>query len=301
MQSFRKRILTLACVAAAGASQAKDLGSFAPPNSRRIPDNAQTLDAGGLTKEQFNAVLDKLQAYYAPIVKKKGGTLSISRKWSNDTVNASAQQIFWYYVINMYGGLARYSTMTPDAFMLVACHETGHHLGGAPKIDGNSWASNEGQSDYFATLQCFRNLVGQEDHVAFMKGKTIHPVAAAACTHVYADAQERALCERSAFAGQILADMLGDLGGTGPTNYGTPDPSVVSKTDDEHPAAQCRLDTYLAAATCNESPTAALSDKDPNVGTCHIGDGRDFGARPRCWYAPASARATTGIRPTVLY
>jgi len=33
--------------------------------------------------------------------------------------------------IHMFGGLARHPLMTEDAFLLVACHEFGHHYGGA--------------------------------------------------------------------------------------------------------------------------------------------------------------------------
>jgi hypothetical protein len=57
----------------------------------------------------------------------------------------------------VYGGLARHGEITPDGFALVLCHEIGHHLGGVPRYSGaNGWASNEGQSDYFAATKCLR-------------------------------------------------------------------------------------------------------------------------------------------------
>ena len=33
----------------------------------------------------------------------------------------------------MFGGLAGHETITTDAFALVACHELGHHIGGAQR------------------------------------------------------------------------------------------------------------------------------------------------------------------------
>ena len=46
--------------------------------------------------------------------------------------------------------------MTPDGFALVLCHELGHHLAGNPRVQ--AWAANEGQSDYFSTQSCAREL-----------------------------------------------------------------------------------------------------------------------------------------------
>jgi Zn-dependent protease with chaperone function len=53
----------------------------------------------------------------------------------------------------MFGGLARDPLVTKDGFSAVICHEIGHHIAGAPR-KGFSWASNEGQADYFATTKC---------------------------------------------------------------------------------------------------------------------------------------------------
>ena len=52
--------------------------------------------------ETFNEIIDRVDAIYAPIVKKRGGTLSWARNWSDGTVNASAQRFFWTYKVNMY-------------------------------------------------------------------------------------------------------------------------------------------------------------------------------------------------------
>ena len=129
---------------------------FLPPNDMKIP--VGDFRAKGIQEEMFNSVLDRVQAVYGPIVAQHGGELVINRKWDDPTVNANAQRYGSRWIINMYGGLARHPAVTPEGFATVACHELGHHLGGFPKIWGlfGSWASNEGEADYFATLKCLR-------------------------------------------------------------------------------------------------------------------------------------------------
>ncbi len=277
-------VCTLGMLSAASeAAPNSAVQTFAPKNTRTYSAEAQALGQG-ITKEDFNRVLDQVKAYYAPVIKKSGRNLYIARKWNDDTVNASAMQFFTYDIINMYGGLARHPMMTSDGFMLVACHETGHHIGGAPKVDGNSWASNEGQSDYFGTLQCLKNILVNEDNVKAIEGKNVDPLVVARCERVYDSAQSQALCQRLALAGHVLGNVLGDLRGTGEVNFNTPDTSVVEQTDDAHPAAQCRLDTYFAGALCDMDPTIPLSKINDRQGVCFQGDGHEFGARPSCWY-----------------
>ena len=131
-------------------------GGIVEDNDLNIP--ADSLYVGGITEAQFNAVIDKIEVIYSPIAKSLGKEYLVARKWDDGTVNANASQSGSKWNINMYGGLARHATITEDGFALVLCHETGHLLGGAPKVAGfmNKWASNEGQADYFANLKCLR-------------------------------------------------------------------------------------------------------------------------------------------------
>ncbi|MEK7743265.1 MAG: hypothetical protein AAB578_02665, partial [Elusimicrobiota bacterium] len=46
---------------------------FLPPNDLKIPIGA--LDDKGITKEQFDKVMDQVERIYAPIVQAKGGEL----------------------------------------------------------------------------------------------------------------------------------------------------------------------------------------------------------------------------------
>jgi hypothetical protein len=208
-------------------------------------------------------------------------------------VNAYANREGNVSVVQMFGGLARHKLVTDDAFEMVICHELGHHLGGAPK-KGISWASNEGQSDYFATLKCAREAWQGEDNIGIVKTLTAPTVVTQSCAKTFADPNEAAICVRGAMAGKSLADTLGELGGTGETKFETPNPTKVSRTNDNHPQAQCRLDTYFAGSICEISKDAGLDDKDPVPGTCAMEKGAKIGYRPLCWYAVSGP----GPKPT---
>src|SRR5690606_38077295 len=90
---------------------------FLPENDLNIPVNAEF--GNDMTEAKFNAIIDRIDAVYAPIVKEKGGKLKWNRDWKNGTVNASAQRFFSSWKVNMYGGMARHSLVTDDAFALV--------------------------------------------------------------------------------------------------------------------------------------------------------------------------------------
>ena len=49
--------------------------------------------------------------------------------------------------------------------------------------------------------------------------------------------------------------------------FDTPDPNVVSQTNHNHPAPQCRLDTF-AGSICDKSYDDVVSQTDPNQGVC---------------------------------
>ena len=230
-------------------------------------------------------MLDRVQAVYGPIIASKGGELDIQRKWDDATVNASAIQNGKTWTINMYGGLARHPAVNADGFALVACHELGHHLGGFPKISGDDWATNEGGADYFATLKCLRKVLPAK------APDTVDSVARAGCNSVYKDEASRASCLRGTMAGVSVSSLLAELGGDKKPQLDTPDASVVDTTDDNHPAAQCRLDTYFQAAMCSKSASEDQTSSNPAPGACTKSQGYQVGLRSRCWYKPASAEA----------
>ena len=243
----------------------------------------------GIDKTVFDKIIDDISAIYAPIIKSKGGNLLVARNWTDGTVNAYAEQIGTTWKVSMFGGLARHQTITPDGFALVLCHELGHHLGGAPKINeyDSEWASNEGQADLFGNLKCMREYMENQDNLKIVAGMTIDPFAVKTCEAQFADANDQAICKRSAMAGMSLGNLFKVLSGSRVAiSFTTPDKTVVSQTNDAHPATQCRLDTYFAGAVCEVAKETEVSDTDPNVGVCATALGHKLGVRPLCWFKP---------------
>ncbi len=90
-------------------------------------------------------------------------------------------------------------------------------------------------------------------------------------------------------AGKSLAMLLGDLGGNSNVKFTTPDSKKVSRTNDNHPEAQCRLDTYFHGSLCDKAISDDVDSKDALKGVCLKKDGYEVGTRPLCWYKPSTA------------
>ena len=292
-----KAILVLSLMVAAavpGVAKNDDLcEGFLPKNDMKIPVGANHVGisrVGGITEAQFNMVMDRIQAVYTSKVAEKGGTLVVNRLWRDETVNASAQQQGRNWIINMYGGLARHGDTTYEGMALVACHEIGHHMGGAPKLSsfGGTWATNEGGSDYFATHRCLREFFAEDDNREAIQGREIDPQVRERCEAQFTTEADRNLCLRIALGGESVAYLFQSLRKE-PTRprFGTPDTSEVAQTNDRHPATQCRMDTYYAGMSCTVAITEPNSNTDFRAGSCVQGT-HPIGFRPRCWFNPES-------------
>lgn len=262
---------------------------FLPENKLKISVKSKNT---GITEEQFNSVIDKAETIYSPIVSNYGGKLVVERKWTDPTVNAYAQQSGTTWKVSMFGGLARHATITPDGFALVVCHEIGHHIGGAPRKNSawaSSWASNEGQSDYFATLKCLRKIWISDNTPKRIRKMNVPAALSAACTEQHGKTGvDYALCVRGGMAGHSVARLFQVLRNSNvEPKFDTPDTKVVAKTDDNHPATQCRLDTYFQGALCDVSMNEDVTSTSEVTGTCHGSLGHKKGTRPLCWFKPS--------------
>ena len=258
---------------------------FLPKNNFNIPVDTKNLT--GITEAQFNSVIDQVTEIYAPIVSEYGGKLEVVRKWTDGTVNAYAEQVGDVWKVSMFGGLARHKTITADGFALVVCHELGHHIGGAPRYAGDDWASNEGQSDYFATTKCLRRVWQSEDNAAAVRGMNIPEALTAACNKAWPTPADRDICIRGGMAGDSVAKLFAALSWSMKApKFDTPDPKQVTSTNDAHPATQCRLDTYFQGALCEKSFNEEIGQEDEVSGACHGSTGHTVGLRPRCWFKP---------------
>ena len=274
------------------SSAQANLCNFAPKNDMSIPDVPHW--GGGISRKEFKEVLAKIEAYYKPIIRQKGAELIIDDNWQSSTVNASAEQEGNKCYLNMSGGLARHKLMTKDGFALVVCHELGHHLGGFPLYGDDDWASNEGQSDYFAAMKCFRWVYENDDHSTVLDKLTVPQLVHEKCALGFQSEKDRAMCARESMGGLQVARFLDDLrhfteGKNAPSfeiTFEEPDTTEVNRTQNGHPQAQCRLDTYFAGSICPVHYSTEFSRDEAITGACSMENRDAYGYRPRCWYAP---------------
>lgn len=254
---------------------------FIPENDMNIPINKSGL---GMSEAEFNDVIDKIEKLYRPDVEAMGDRLVVNRDWKSGTVNASASKSGKTRTLNFFGGLARHPEIKKDGFTLVACHEMGHHLGGIPKVRNlfSTWAANEGQSDYFATLKCLRRFYETFDQDRLIDLADEH--AKQECLKTYTTTAEQQICFKLMTAGQEVSFFFQKARKEERVpKYNEPDSTVVGSTVDSHPATQCRMDTYFQGALCPRQWQDPVSDKDAFAGACHP-DSFANGVRPRCWY-----------------
>jgi hypothetical protein len=289
--------LTLGLSNAMAAQHQRKVRSALPPNNLHLMDNPSRVQ--NIDEKTFNAIIDQAQAYFTPIFAKHNAKLNVVRRWNDSTVNAYAEQQGSNWLVTMFGGLARRPEITTDGFALVICHEIGHHLAGYAFID-DDWASTEGNSDYFSTQACAHALWGKPSLANHYAGRYVTRAGQQACDTAWKDQNSRDLCYRSVLAGQSLANLLAAIGGERQPQIETPDQSQVSSTYTEHPAAQCRLDTYVQGALCAKpfdfslipgrknasGQDSAAAEMESMKYTCYTSQGFQLGFRPRCWFKP---------------
>lgn len=263
---------------------------FLPDNDLYISTSSKSKNLT-MDEKTFNDVIDKVEAIYAPIISSMGATLNVERNWDDGTVNAYASQSGNTWNVAMFGGLARHEAITPDGFALVVCHELGHHIGGAPKKSswwtGKSWATNEGQADYFATLKCLRKVFRAENNAEIVAKLDVPETVQTTCAEQFSEQIDQQICQRGAMAGMSTAKLFQSLRNSTTTpDFKTPDTKVVRKTDHNHPAFQCRLDTYFQGALCTIDENIDVDQDDESVGVCYRAAGDQIGIRPLCWFKP---------------
>lgn len=241
-----------------------------------------------ISEEQFNGVLDRLYAIYAPMAEARNSNLVFYRNFFVDEVNSFAARrgpggSDW--IIEVSGGSARHPLMTEDAFALNVCHELGHHFGGRPFFEMPSmrWGSIEGQADYFATLSCMKKYLANENNVAAMKSVAVPSIVSEMCQRNFISDNAVAICKRSAMAGLALGKFDASNLLLSAPSFSASFSYVVRRTYPLHPPLQCRLITYLAGAVCPRGQDH-WHDLGPVPCTRNLGD--LDGVRPRCWFKP---------------
>jgi len=200
----------------------------------------------GITKEMFNAVIAAGLEIYKPMATENDEKLIINANWSNSTVNADCSRNYGRVTVNMYGGLARRSEVTPEGFALVLCHELGHAYGGTPYLydydKGQDAMSAEGQSDYYGSKECLRKILPKLE----MPVVTATSYTERRCKELGApESAEYKLCIRQLDGSMSLGYLLSVLKEEPKPSFETPDTNEVEETEVSYPATiQCRTDTY---------------------------------------------------------
>lgn len=249
--------------------------SLIPDNKMEIPTNSGT----GVSKEEFEELIKEFIKVNGPLAREKGYNLVIKNLWDDKTVNANTTRSGNKWIINAFGGLARYNGVDADTYVLVLCHELGHQIGGYPK---SGWVSFEGQSDYYATSKCYRRM-SYSRKVSF----EVPLIVEQYCSILHRSREEILMCINGSLVGEKLANVLNSMSrGAKAISFNTPDKTQVSETDESHPKPQCRLDTYFAGSVCGEPYNVDFSDREAITGACVEEKGHIVGTRPRCWYKP---------------
>lgn len=243
------------------------------------------LPGSGLTEQQYFEAIAKVKAIYDPIIQAKGGILDFPAElWKNNDVNGTVNRhADGRWTVEVFGGYARHRLATLDSLYFIICHELGHHLGETIYYaDEYSWASGEGQADYYSTTKCMRHILEKEDNESYLKTISYPLSVLDKCERQFSNRSDQLICIRGAMAGHDMTNIWDN--GRPTFSFDTPSQKVTQSTYIYHPDNQCRIDTYLQGALCEVVATVEPDKSDYRIGNCNTSTGHAIGARPACWF-----------------
>lgn len=250
----------------------------------------ETSKSSNITEEEFNLLIKRVSGSYHETFKRKGLKLKIEGRWKSKENNAYSDQSGSNRFVYLYGGYARLPLMDQDTFLSVICHEIGHHLGGFPRAEGSTWASSEGQADYFSTLKCMKVVLKDDSENEKMALSLDLPVEVKdQCRTQFQKDDDYHICLRSSKAAETYGKINASLAtpdSTKEISLLTPTFKRVFFTNLWYPLPQCRVDTKFQGALCNSEIEVPLGYDDENKGVCSLKNGTPIGERPSCWFAP---------------
>lgn len=240
----------------------------------------------GITEETFLSVYNRLKDHYVPKFQSEFGLeVDYVLHWESNWFNAQTgwggpKKIRFFFS----GELARGKYMTPDALLLIGCHEIGHHLGGLPKNEGK-WSTSEAGADYYGALKCMRELLKNDPEND--REYDLPEAVISKCRETYGAGDEFHICLRTTKAGEDMARAF-QWGATKkePGAMLLVDLPAVEVTNTSYPTRACRAETIFQGSLCNKPVEAALSFTNEHEGYCHEKNGDTQGMRPACWYKP---------------
>jgi hypothetical protein len=263
-------------------------------NSRLLPDNwwsSHSLRENDLSQAEVEQLLQEIVELYQDYAKSEGKILRGEILFGNEDLNAYAEMSSERErVVSFTHGIIKYEFFGLDELALIACHEVGHHYGGAPlksvKFLRKYDVSSEGQSDYFATQNCMKKYLNNKISLE-EKRRRYHPLVLEKCSQVYLSQQalksfhlNYEICLRTSLAAENVATML-NRGQK--VDFAKPNSKIVTVTDTTHPQGQCRLDTFFAGMLCEKS--FELGSRETMKSGCQRKNGAILGNRPRCWFS----------------
>lgn len=273
--------------------EAKDCDLFAnlTSSSKTVKESVSYGDFYNTNKTpaKFEKFTNRIVSLYADTIKELGGNLKTEFLWDSTDLNAYAEKNKSNWKIVFHGALYRDKRVTDDGFIMTVCHELGHLLGGAPFKLGHE-TSAEGQADYWASTVCAKKYFTKYPE----KVVTSNGFVRDQCSKKYEnDIPAQKICYRTTMAGYSLASFLGLQSEGKQPRFETPDKHVLDVTDQLHPIAQCRLDTFLAGSLCELEDSSVrfeekiLGDKLTTDFKCtETIDGQlvQVDKRPKCWF-----------------
>lgn len=249
-----------------------------------------TNNVNGISEQDYHNIINKISKVYKKRIEKNGIKLKVYDDWTDSTVTAFAEQNENVWSVHFPGGYARIPGLTSDAFALIVCHEFGHHLGGQPKMKATTWASTEGQSDFWASSICFPEVFKVDNNINIIRSLVIPEPLSRKCKKRFKEFNNQALCIRQIFAGEVLNQAVFKnlkRKGTIPSLLNS-DKYIVFNSDEDHPEEQCRIDTVVAASLCNEFEFNKSCKREIIVNKI-----RHEYTRPLCWYRPSRSKLLT--------
>lgn len=245
-----------------------------------------------VTRDEWETIIEKLSGIYQDEIKTvTQRPLKVTKIWdpqSSVTMDSANQMPDGpTSEIMITGKLAKLEKISPDGLALMVCHEFGHHLGGNPRQSTkfSKWSSVEGQADYWATSNCMRKFMLDDDNKKIVsEGPPVPVEILSQCQKSFTgDEEKQFICQRSAMAALSLGDFFNHTTSKNrPIHFLTIEKGVTKTTLVKYGTDQCRLDTFLAGTFCpRDCP-----------------DGEEWG-RPACWFRAAPLDAIEGPKKPI--
>ncbi|QDK39837.1 hypothetical protein DOE51_16640 [Bdellovibrio sp. NC01] len=203
-------------------------------------------NVSNVSEQDYRELITDFQSHYqSAVIQTTGMPLLIPNEWNSPYFTAFAIKRDTYMQVSLWGGMARAPGFTKLQLAAALCHEIGHVIAGEPRqtIPGSDWASTEGNSDFYAARVCLPDYLRRHPELA----KTL--VINARIQHM-CGANES--CQQVA---QIGFDLVNSFQRYSyreftPVSLDVRAAAVTELVRNSYPTDQCRLDTFLAGASC---------------------------------------------------